>query len=162
MDQREAEADARAARLLAKNKDLAETTTGIRTGRTQASARLASAALLPPAVPPAVTPADGLLRLQPSALDDICNEPGAEDIPVEKAKQLRRIACLNMYLHRRRNNENTGEFVDLEDPPPCPCTTCPFCSGPLLAQRYVLLQRVYQLNCALYGTHTAEDLLKYI
>ena len=86
-------------------------------------------------------------------------EPGAEDIRNEDAAELFRVSRINMYVHRRRNNLNASKC---QDSAPCPCRQCPFSTGPLLQQRFSLLQRVYQLNCALYGQGTADDLLKFI
>ena len=86
---------------------------------------------------------------------------GTLDLPDKHSSKLVKVASVNMYLHRRRNNLAAQSEGATLDPPPCSCV-CPFSTGPLLMQRFVLLQRVYQLNCTLYGQGTADDLIKYI
>ena len=60
----------------------------------------------------------------------------------------------NTTLHRadfaRRVTRQPGSEL-LDDPPPCVQRSCPYCRGPLLLQRFSLLQRLHQLNVLLYG-----------
>lgn len=56
-------------------------------------------------------------------------------------------------------NCQTNQDNDCLDPPECVANTCPFCTGPLMHQRFVLAQRLVQLDRVLYGnpsqTHKA-------
>ena len=91
--------------------------------------------------------------------------------PVEVMKQPRnnmeKVARINMYLHRRRSNSSVNQIpksAGVLEPPGqcCQSRACSFCTGPLLQQRYCLLQRLYQLNTSLYGAGYANDLLQDI
>lgn len=74
-------------------------------------------------------------------------------IPPLPRYELRTCSQLNATLERRdfarRVNRQPGDWQ--LDPPPCVQRSCPFCRGPLLLQRFSLLQRLYQLNVLLYG-----------
>ena len=48
----------------------------------------------------------------------------------------------------------TDEDNTCLDPPECKVKECPFCTGPLMAQRYILAQRLVQLDRVLYGHPT--------
>ena len=95
---------------------------------------------------------------------------GPRTVPAEVMKQprnnLERVARINMYLHRKRSNAEVNpeprEISGILEPPGqcCQSRACSFCTGPLLQQRYCLLQRLYQLNTSLYGTGRADDLLE--
>ena len=89
-------------------------------------------------------------------------ERGVSDIANADASRLIRVSSINMYLHRRSNNLAASNEGPGLEPRPCECKSCPFSTGPLLSQRFTLLQRVYELNCSLYGEGTADDLLKFI
>ena len=88
--------------------------------------------------------------------------PDAPD-PVTRAQK---ISNINAYIHRRRSNASVhttlynGSGYPL-DPPPCHAQqTCPYCTGPYMTQRFMLMERLHQLNHLLYGKDRADDLLK--
>ena len=78
--------------------------------------------------------------------------------------EMRTCSQLNAQLHRGdfANRVNRQPNSWKLDAPPCVQRSCPFCRGPLLLQRFSLLQRLYQLNVLLYGHIEAlDDLKKY-
>lgn len=79
---------------------------------------------------------------------------------------IEKIATINMHLHRKRSNAaiNREPTDGILDPPGqcCSSSVCPFCTGPLLKQRYYLLQRLFQLNYNLYGPGEADDMLQHM
>ena len=83
-------------------------------------------------------------------------------VPPRQPFQLRTCSQLNASLHRRdfhmRVNNQPGSSK--LDEPPCVQRSCPFCRGPLLLQRFSLMQRLYQLNVLLYGHVYATDELQ--
>ena len=88
----------------------------------------------------------------------------ATPIPPRPPFEMRTCSQLNAVLHRRdfrKRVNNQPDSANL-DPPPCIQRRCPFCRGPLLLQRFSLLQRLYQLNTLLYGNIKAcDDLQQY-
>lgn len=89
-------------------------------------------------------------------------EADALDMPDADASQLYKVTRINMYLLRRRSNLASRDSEGVLEPPPFAYKQCPFSTGPLLCQRFVLLQRVYQLNYTLYGQGIADDFFKFI
>ena len=88
---------------------------------------------------------------------------GMHGLPYQVASDMVYVAHINMYLHRKKNNLASGDHgEDIDPPQPCACEDCPFSTGPLLRQRFALLQRVYQLNCTMYGKGPGQEVLKFI
>ena len=118
------------------------------------TARQKARSALPPPSPPAVDSTH--VETAPTI-----HAPVVTPIPPRPPYELRTCSQLNAVLHRRDFHmrvNNQPDSAQLESPP-CIQRSCPFCRGPLLLQRFSLLQRLYQLNVLLYGhTWTTDEL----
>jgi len=99
----------------------------------------------------------------------IPNRPNEIPDPNPMSRE-RTVVTVNSYLHRMRQNNavlaansRVRAPGDVVDPPPCHAQeTCPYCTGPKMMQRFMCLERVFQLNHEAYGREYAEDMLRNV
>ena len=81
--------------------------------------------------------------------EDVCRE---ENVRIQVAPPMPRDRFLPVAQMAMRIAENPEN--NILDPPECYCTTCPYSTGSLMLQRFVLLRRLYQLNVSLQQQHS--------
>lgn len=91
--------------------------------------------------------------------------PVRVDVPITKEVTASCPTIINHLLETQTdlktltilNEIKTIQRNQVLDPSACKCRECPYSQGPIKQQRFLLLERVYQLNCVLSRLESEDD-----